>query len=39
MKNTWKKIISLALAMIMILGTMTACGTNGNGKEIRGRAY
>ena len=27
MKNTWKKIISLALAMVMVLGTVTACGT------------
>ena len=27
MKNTWKKIISLVLAMIMVLGTVTACGT------------
>lgn len=33
MKNTWKKIISLALAMMMILGTVTACGTDGKEKN------
>ena len=29
MKNTWKKIISLALVAVMLLGTVTACGTDG----------
>ena len=29
MKNTWKKLIALSLAMLMILGTLTACGTTG----------
>lgn len=26
MKKTWKRILSLTLAMLMLLGTMTACG-------------
>lgn len=35
MKNTWKKIISLSLAIMMILGTLTACGTKENVEETK----
>lgn len=26
MKNTWKKLLALSLAVLMVLGTLTACG-------------
>ena len=35
MKKTWKKLIALSLAMVMALGTLTACGKTENVEETK----
>jgi len=35
MKRTWKKLISLSLAVLMLLGTLTACGKTENVEDTK----